>query len=123
MDVNKVQTAQSNNNVYRTTAVASAIGAVAGAGARYVVPTKSELSSLINKDAVDSFISSSAANARGSNRSILKYGGIGALAAAGLALLSKIFPNKKPENNTDYSKMGALLDAPDYAVEIMWYGE
>ncbi len=123
MNVTKVQTAQPNNNVYKHTAVASVAGALAGAGARYIVPTQKELSSIINKDAVDTFTSSAATSLRGSNRSILKYAGVGALVAAGLTLLSKIFPAKKNIDNSDYSKMGALLDAPDYAVEIMWYGE
>ena len=36
--------------------------------------------------------------------------------------LSKLFP-KHNDKNDEYSKYAALLDAPDYAVEVMWYGE
>ena len=99
-----------------------ALGAAVGAGARYVVPTKAEVSSILNKDAVDSFVSSASTKARGANRSILKYAGIGGAAALLLGALAKIFP-KNEDKDTEYSKYGALLDAPDYAVEIMWYGE
>ena len=94
------------------------IGAVLGAGARYIMPTKEEMKS------VDTFISSAAMNARSANRSMLKYGAIGALAASGLALLTKVFtPEHKQDNNTEYTKLGALIDAPDYSCEVMWYGE
>lgn len=127
MSVQKIQTTQPNRNIGKNVAVSSAIGAVAGAGARYIMPTKSELSSIVNKDAVDTFVSSAATSARGANRSILKYGGIGALIAGGLTLgaklLSKMFPKTEESESFDYSKMNAFLDAPDYAVEIMWYGE
>ncbi len=100
-------------------ALSAGAGALVGAGARYIVPTKAELSS------ADSFISTAAMNARANGRSILKYGAIGALAATGIALLSKLFtPEHKKENsNIEYSKLGALVDASDYACEIMWYGE
>ena len=123
MSVPKIQAAQSNKNMSTKVAIASAVGAAVGAGARYVVPTKSELSSIFNKDAVDTFVSSAATSARGANRSILKFGAIGAVVAAGLTLLSKAIHNIKSNKESDYSKLGALIDAPDYAVEIMWYGE
>jgi len=94
------------------------VGAVLGTGARYFVPTKNEMKS------VDKFVSSAAINARSANRSILKYGAVGALAASGLALLTKIFtPEHKQNSDTEYTKLGALIDAPDYSCEIMWYGE
>lgn len=120
MKINAIQQAQPKkmNAAYSLAAVT---GAGIGAISRYVVPTKNEISTIVNKEAVDTFVSNSACAARGANRSILKYSGIGALTAAGLVLLSKLFPKK--EENTEYSKLGALIDAPDYACEIMWYGD
>ena len=100
--------------------LSTAAGAVLGAGTRYIMPTKAEVGKI--KAAGDTFFSNAATAARGANRSILKYSGIGALAGAGLVLLSKLFP-KKEEHNAEYSKLGALIDAPDYACEIMWYGD
>ncbi|MBQ8476297.1 hypothetical protein IJ531_04465 [bacterium] len=98
--------------------LSAGVGAAVGTGLRYIVPTKAELQS------ADSFISSAAMNARGANRSILKYGGIGALAALGLALIIRAFnPQHKQDTGIEYTKLGALIDAPDYACEIMWYGE
>lgn len=102
--------------------LAAATGAGLGAVSRYVLPTKKELGTFINKEAVDTFVSNSACATRGANRSVLKYSGIGALVGAGLVLLSKLFP-KKEESSAEYSKLGALIDAPDYACEIMWYGD
>ena len=100
------------------------VGAVAGSAARYVVPTKNELSSIINKDAVDTFVSNASAVARGSKRSILKYGGFGALIAAGIASVAKFFSAKNKLANTEYAKYEALLDTPaDSAYAIMWYGD
>ena len=99
-------------------AISAGAGAVVGAGARYLVPSKNEMLS------ADKFISSAAMNARANGRSILKFGAIGALAASGLALLAKLFtPEHKSDANVEYSKLGALVDASDYACEIMWYGE
>ena len=122
--INSIQPTQQNKN-YAKFAMASGIGAIAGAGARYLIPTKKEISAIFNKEAVDTFVSNTAAQARGANRSIVKYAGVGAIVAAGLTLLSKIFPSQKnyDKANLEYSKFGALVDAPDYAVEIMWYGE
>ena len=123
MNVQKIQATQSNTNMYKRAGIAGVLGAAAGIGARYVVPAKGELSSMINKDAVDKFVSSAATSARGANRSIFKYGGIGAVAAVGLTMLAKLFSKNNANRINDYSKLGALIDAPDYAVEIMWYGE
>jgi len=106
-------------------ALSTAAGAVAGAAARYAIPTKTEIKNIVNKDAIDTFVSNNATQARGAGRSVLKYAGAGALVAAGLNLLSRIFPDKNAyeKANSEYTKFGALVDAPDYAVEIMWYGE
>ncbi len=121
MEIKAIQQAQPKRS-NAALSLATATGAGLGAVSRYVVPTKKELGSFVNKDAVDTFVSNTACATRGANRSILKYSGIGALAGAGLVLLSKLFP-KKEEYNTEYSKLGALIDAPDYACEIMWYGD
>ncbi len=122
--IQRVNSTEQKNN-YGKYALTASAGAIAGAGARYLLPTKSELSSMFNKDAIDKFVSNTATQARGANRSIIKYAGIGAILAAGLKMLSKIFPSQKTyeKANMEYSKFGALVDAPDYAVEIMWYGE
>ena len=116
MSLQAVSTVQPKRNNHSLIASAG-VGAALGAGARYVVPTKSELKS------VDSFVSSAALSARGANRSILKYGAIGALVASGLSLLNKAFKEHKNDGSVEYTKLGALIDAPDYACEIMWYGE
>ena len=94
-------------------------GAGIGAGLRYILPSKDEMRSM------DTFVSSAAMNARGANRSILKYGAIGALIASGLTLLAKVYTsdNSKKDTSLEYTKLGALIDAPDYSCEIMWYGE
>ena len=123
--IQAVQTSETTKSNYGKYALAAGAGAIAGAGARYLLPTKTELSSIFNKEAVDTFVTNTATQARGANRSIVKYAGIGAILAAGLKFLSKIFPSEKTyqKANLEYSKFGALVDAPDYAVEIMWYGE
>ena len=118
MALEAISRVEPKRNNYATVAANAGLGAVAGAGLRYILPTKAEM------PAVDTFFSSAAMNARGASRSILKYGGIGALVAAGLALLSKVSkPAPKQETTIEYTKLGALIDAPDYACEIMWYGE
>ena len=122
MSVQSVKITEPSKNSLGKVAAAGALGAAVGAGARYVMPTKAEASSILNKTAVDSFVSSASAKARGADRSILKYAGIGGAAALLLAGLAKIFPKSNDKSN-EYSKYGALLDAPDYAVEVMWYGE
>ena len=122
MSVQQIQITEQKRNSFGKIAATGAVGAALGAGARYVVPTKAEASSLFNKEAVDSFVSSASTQARGAGRSILKYSGVGAVAALIIGALAKIFP-KNDNKNDEYSKYGALLDAPDYAVEVMWYGE
>ena len=98
--------------------VSAGVGAAVGAGMRYIIPTKAELSS------VDSFVSSAAMAARSEGRSILKYGAVGAFLASGIALLSKAIHYKhNSDTGIEYTKLGALVDAPDYACEIMWYGD
>ena len=103
--------------------LATATGATVGAATRYVMPTKAELKKF--SDVADTFFSNKSLNARGANRSILKYAGIGAVAAAGLHLVSKLF--KKPQEQTqdtfEYSKLQTFIDAPDYACEILLYGD
>lgn len=122
MDIKPIQTTNNKRNNSHIM-LSSAVGAAVGAGARYIVPTKTELNQLINKDAVDTFVSNTATAARGSKRSILKYGGIGAAIAAGLSVLAKAFSSKNREA-LEYSKYAALMDTPaDSAYAIMWYGE
>ena len=122
MSVQSIQITEPSKSNLGKVATCGVLGAAVGAGARYVVPTKAEAKTLLNKHAVDSFVSSASMKARGAERSILKYAGIGGAAALLLGAISKIFP-KNENKNTEYSKYGALLDAPDYAVEVMWYGE
>ena len=114
--ISKVEPSKRNNPSLTLSAGA---GALAGAASRYVIPTKDEMKS------VDTFVSSSATAARSSGRSILKFGGIGAAVALGLNFLYRAFNvDKKPQDTTiEYTKLGALIDAPYYACEIMWYGE
>lgn len=98
--------------------LAATAGALAGTAARYVIPSK------VDKNAVDTFVST--ASKRAQDRSILKYGGIGALIAIGANLINKALhkdENKQDDTVVEYTKLGALIDAPDYACEIMWYGE
>ena len=121
MTVKPIQT----TNTKRTNShvmLSSALGAAAGVGARYIVPTKAEFSQIINKDAVDTFVSNTATAARGSKRSMLKYGGIGAAIAAGISIITKVL--SKNRQTLEYSKYAALMDTPaDSAYAIMWYGE
>ena len=97
-------------------------GAAIGAAARYVVPTKNEWKGV--KESTDTFFSNAAASARSANRSILKYAAVGAVVAAGLSLVSRLFtkPNQNQHKDTfEYSKYQALIDAPEYACEILLY--
>lgn len=97
-------------------------GAVAGGAARYIMPLKDELS-----QGKDTFFSNAKMQARAQDRSILKFAGIGALIAMGIGLVAKIFSDSKipaqKKETIEYSKLGALIDAPDYACEIMWWSE
>lgn len=104
--------------------LATATGAAMGMGSRYLVPTKAEMKSL--GSAADTFFSNAATTARGANRSMLKYGAIGALAAGTIALLAKLFTNKKQETPIDsfeYSRIQAIVDAPDSIAELYLYGD
>lgn len=112
------ETPKTNN---KNLVLSSAAGAIAGCGARYIIPTKQEFTSLFNKKAFDTFTSSASTGARGADRSILKYAGIGAAIAAGLSYIVKSFTNKNQEENVEYTKLGALLDSSDYACQVLWY--
>ncbi|MBQ4647406.1 MAG: hypothetical protein IJB79_08670 [Candidatus Gastranaerophilales bacterium] len=103
---------------------ATATGAALGMGSRYLVPTKAEMRSL--KSSADTFFSNTATAARGANRSMLKYGAVGALAAAAITLLTKLLGAKQEQKQEqadtfEYSKLQALIDAPEYACEILLY--
>lgn len=100
----------------------AAMGAAAGAVARYVVPTKAEITKILNKETADSFVSSTAMAARGASRSILKYGGIGAAIGGVGAFLVKAFTPQKANHSNDYSKYGAIIDSSaDSAYALYWY--
>ena len=116
MSIRAISTVEPKRNPLPSVGISAGVGAAIGAGARYAIPSKSELKSM------DSFVSSAAMSARGANRSILKYGAVGALIASGITLLAKIYnPEHKDNSNIEYTKLGALMDAPDYACEIVWY--
>lgn len=98
------------------------MGALAGAAARYIVPTKAELTKMLNKESVDSFVSSAKISARSANRSILKYGAIGAMIAGLGALITKALTSQKQNHTLDYSKYGAVIDSSiDSAYAMIWY--
>ena len=123
MSIPKVTTVE-NRRTNPHIGLAATAGAAIGTGARYVVPTKDEMSQIFNKPAVDEFVSNASAVARGSKRSILKYGGIGAAIAAGVSLLVNAFSTKNKQLDVEYSKYEALMDTPaDSAYAVMWYGE
>jgi len=114
------QTKRNNAHLMLTTAMGGAIGA----GARYIVPTQNEVKSL--RTAADTFFSNASVAARGANRSILKYSAVGAVVAGVLCLASKIFGNKnaqtqKYDDSFEYSRMAALIEAPDIAGEFFLY--
>ena len=120
MEVSKI-TATEPKKTKPSVALATAGGAGIGALSRYVIPRKGELNNLFNKASVDQFVSSTAK--RGADRSILKFGAIGALIAGGLSLVSKALKYDSKENTTsfEYNKLGAIIDAPAYACEIVWH--
>lgn len=125
MAIEAIQAATPKRNNAHTMLLGTT-GAALGAAARYYVPTKEELSLIKSKQA-DGFFSTAKAAARANKRSILKYAGVGAIIAAGIGLIVKLIkdsklPKQQPEK-IEYSKMGALIDASDYACEIMWWGE
>lgn len=123
MEIKAVSTIQNQpKNRSTKAALAAAGGAAIGAASRYVLPNKTELSSMFNKEGFDTFVSSGAAAARGANRSILKFGAAGALLALGVQAISKFFkPENKETKEVEYTKLGALIDAPDYACAMAWY--
>ena len=124
MAIQAVKTIEPKSNTRRNipTGVTALIGATAGIGARYIMPTKAELSKAINKDVVDSFTSSAAMAARSAKRSAVQYGTLGAFFAVSAKALYDIF-TKKSNRDVQYSKLGALIDAPDYACEMLWYND
>ena len=117
--INPIQPKTNNARLMLTTTA----GAALGAAARYVVPTKTEWSGI--KTSADTFFSSASTMARKTNRSILKYAGIGAVVAAGISMLNKLLAknsNKFAQTDSfEYSKYQALIDAPEYACEILLY--
>ncbi len=107
-------------------ALAATAGAIAGGVAKYVMPNQKELSMKLNKENIDTFVSSAATKARGESRSTLKYVGLGALVALGAKAVKNYFsPKEKLVKTSDvqYSKYDALLDAPDYSCMVLWYGD
>ncbi|MBR1617214.1 hypothetical protein IJ670_03595 [bacterium] len=119
MKTNAITTAQPNINKYSLPLTVGA-GAVVGALSRYVLPTKSESGSLLNKQNFDTFVSSTAK--RGADRSILKYGAAGAFVAATIYLISKaINYNKKNQEKFQSTMLGAAMDMPAYSV--FWYAD
>lgn len=119
-----IKTVQPQRKVNPT--LMAAAGAAVGAAARYALPTKDELHSLLNKENVDTFVTSTSAVARANGRSILKYGTIGALVASGIALVTNAFRAKDKEEelaNITYSKYGAAIDSSDYAYMVMSWGD
>lgn len=122
MQITKIETSQPKRKI--SNFAAAAAGAVAGAGSYALLPTRKQLSAIINKETTDSFISSAALKARTANRSLAKYAGLGALAAVGMNLLSKVFaPKTQSDTSIEYSKWGAIIDASDYACMVTWYGD
>ena len=103
----------------------TATGAVLGSLSRYVIPAKDEFKNL--KTASDSFFSNAATSARGANRSILKYAGVGAVLGAVVHIAKNLLTNnqkkEEPADTFTYSKYGVFADASDYACEIFLYGE
>ncbi len=120
MEIKAINSAQTPKRRNAHVMLATAAGASVGALSRYVLPAKKDLSSVFNKDTFSKAVMSQ----RAQSRSILRYAGIGAVIAGGLAILKNIFQHgEKQSEPFKYSKYGAMIDAPDYAVEIMYYGE
>lgn len=121
-----IKTVQPQKRKLSTPLMATA-GALVGTGMRYVLPTKDELSNIFNKNTTDTFVSTLKNTAKADKRSILLYGGIGALIAAGTALIINAFrgnKNKEEDFETvEYSKYGAAIDSSDYACMVLWYGD
>lgn len=121
MQITKIESSQPKK---RNGYLAMGAGALVGATATAILPTKQEITNIINKQAVDSFVSSAATKARISGRSVGKFALIGALAALGINFLSKVFaPKPQSDTSIEYSKWGAIIDASDYACMVTWYGD
>ena len=120
MRIESTQPTKRNNAQLMLT---TATGAALGMGARYIIPTKSEFGNL--KEAADTFFSNASTTARGANRSMLKYGAIGAVAAASIALLARLLTAKKDEpkysDTFEYSKFKTMFELPDVACELYIY--
>ena len=99
MSISKVQI----NEPKRRNAILpmAAVGAAAGMGARYVVPTKTEMKGLLSKENIDKFVSTASTTARANGRSVLKYAGVGAAIAAGLSAIKAFFKASNKEFTTD----------------------
>lgn len=121
MQITKIESSQPKK---RNGYLMAGAGALAGAAATAVLPTKQEIKNIINKQAVDSFVSTSATKARLADRSVGKFALIGALGAMGINFLSKVFaPKPQTDTSIEYSKWGAIIDASDYACMVTWYGD
>ena len=116
--IKPIQSTQSN---YAKFTLATLAGGALGATSRYFVPTANEAKNL--KSGFDTFVSSTAREARGKNRSIIKYGAIGAIITGGLYLISKALNKTTPQQEAFYSKYGSAMEAPDYAYEMIFYND
>ena len=119
----RIETTQPTKRNNAQLMLTTATGAALGMGARYIIPTKNEFKNL--KGAADSFFSNASTAARGANRSMLKYGAIGALIAATVSLLTKLISSKNDEPNyTDtfeYSQFKTMFELPEVACELYIY--
>ena len=111
-------------------AVACAAGAALGAIGRYIVPTKKEISNMLNKEQVDTFVSQAATEARANGRSIAKSAGLGALILGGVTFVASKISDKigqiKKHSDTeallkDYPDLGIILDASADAASYALY--
>lgn len=120
MQITKIQTTQPKKSHH---ALAAAVGAMAGAVGTFVLPSKAELKAL----KADTFISKTAMSNRAADRSMLKFIGVGALAAVGINALIKAVKTHSAKNSEaakiQYSKWDALIDASDYACMVTWYND
>lgn len=107
--VSTIQPQQKKNNNH--SAVSVTAGGAAGALSRYVIPAKSEMK--------DGFFSSAQMNARGANRSILKYTGAGAAIAFGLNCIKNAISSNKNNDNKNFN-LESFLDSNECAYEITW---
>jgi len=113
--IKPIQSTQTN---YAKFTLATLAGGTVGAISRYFVPTASEAKNL--KSSFDTFVSSAAREARGKNRSITKYGAVGAIITGGLYLASKMFAKKSAQTDAVYSRYASAMETPDYAYEMIF---